>query len=963
MYMFAELSIISNFTFLTGASHPEEYIERAALLGLPAIAIADVNSVTGIVRAHNAVRDVKRLIKDRKSKSLIGPPRPQNIKKPPSLNLDTVPRLIPGSKLQLIDGFEVTVLPKSRKGWGTLCRCLSKGRLRNNKGLCDLVINEIIEELDDVVLLIHSPETPWNVKKSKLWLENSALLKNKFNQDIYIVLTPEYDGIDPKRFKHIRKLSEIIRCDLVASAHPIMHHSKRRKLADVLTAIRLGKTIDQLGKNALPNAERRLRSYSEILQIFSRYPTAIKNTIHILDKLQFSLDELRYQYPLEINNGETPQKRLKRLAAEGLNWRYPAGAPKKVQSMLNHELNLIGKLKYEPYFLTVHDIVTFARSRGILCQGRGSAANSVVCYCLGVTSVSPEIGTMVFERFVSEARDEPPDIDIDFEHERREEVIQYIYNRYGRHRAGLCSTVIHYRGKRAIREVGTAMGLSKDTVSALSSQLWGFFSTKKLEEQRIREIGLNPSDRHLNLTLKIIDEIIGFPRHLSQHVGGFVITEGRLDELVPIENASMEDRTVISWDKDDIDALGILKVDILSLGMLTCIRKSFDMIQQYFGDDYTLANLPAEDSKVYDMLCRADSIGVFQVESRAQMNFLPRMKPRCFYDLVIQVAIVRPGPIQGDMVHPYIRRRNGEEIVNFPSDKLGEVLGKTLGVPLFQEQAMQIAIIGANFSPDEADRLRRALATFKKHGNVSEFLNRFINGMLENGYDENFAKRCFSQIEGFGSYGFPESHAASFALLVYASAWIKFHYPEVFACSLLNSQPMGFYAPAQIIRDAKEHNVTINPVCINRSLWDNTLEPDGCGGHAVRLGFRQIKGMKEEDAIWINATRGNGYSSIHDVWRRAGISPNLLARLAEADVFFALGRSRREALWEAKSIRANKPLPLFSGDLGDEFINEPTANLPIMTTGEEIIEDYAALRFSLRAHPIALLRSYLTPVH
>jgi len=963
MYMFAELSIISNFTFLTGASHPEEYIERAALLGLPAIAIADVNSVTGIVRAHNAVRDVKRLIKDRKSKSLIGPPRPQNIKKPPSLNLDTVPRLIPGSKLQLIDGFEVTVLPKSRKGWGTLCRCLSKGRLRNNKGLCDLVINEIIEELDDVVLLIHSPETPWNVKKSKLWLENSALLKNKFNQDIYIVLTPEYDGIDPKRFKHIRKLSEIIRCDLVASAHPIMHHSKRRKLADVLTAIRLGKTIDQLGKNALPNAERRLRSYTEILQIFSRYPTAINNTIHILDKLQFSLDELRYQYPLEINNGETPQKRLKRLAAEGLNWRYPAGAPKKVQSMLNHELNLIGKLKYEPYFLTVHDIVTFARSRGILCQGRGSAANSVVCYCLGVTSVSPEIGTMVFERFVSEARDEPPDIDIDFEHERREEVIQYIYNRYGRHRAGLCSTVIHYRGKRAIREVGTAMGLSKDTVSALSSQLWGFFSTKKLEEQRIREIGLNPSDRHLNLTLKIIDEIIGFPRHLSQHVGGFVITEGRLDELVPIENASMEDRTVISWDKDDIDALGILKVDILSLGMLTCIRKSFDMIQQYFGDDYTLANLPAEDSKVYDMLCRADSIGVFQVESRAQMNFLPRMKPRCFYDLVIQVAIVRPGPIQGDMVHPYIRRRNGEEIVNFPSDKLGEVLGKTLGVPLFQEQAMQIAIIGANFSPDEADRLRRALATFKKHGNVSEFLNRFINGMLENGYDENFAKRCFSQIEGFGSYGFPESHAASFALLVYASAWIKFHYPEVFACSLLNSQPMGFYAPAQIIRDAKEHNVTINPVCINRSLWDNTLEPDGCGGHAVRLGFRQIKGMKEEDAIWINATRGNGYSSIHDVWRRAGISPNLLARLAEADVFFALGRSRREALWEAKSIRANKPLPLFSGDLGDEFINEPTANLPIMTTGEEIIEDYAALRFSLRAHPIALLRSYLTPVH
>ena len=960
--MFAELSIISNFTFLTGASHPEEYMMRAALLGLPAIAITDVNSVTGIVRAHSAARDIKRLVKDRESKDLIGPPRPQNIKKPPSLSLNTIPRLVPGSKLQLIDGFEVTVLPKSRRGWGTLCRCLSKGRLRNNKGLCDLVISEVIEELDEVVLLIHAPEAPWNPENSKLWLENSTRLKSKFKQGVYVVLTPEYDGIDPKRFEHIMKLSQIIRCDLIASAHPIMHHSKRRKLADVLTAIRLGKSIDQLGKDALPNAEKRLRSYTEILQIFSLYPEAVNNTVRILDELQFSLDELRYEYPLEINNEETPQKRLKRLAIEGLNWRYPSGASKKVQAMLDHELNLIGKLKYEPYFLTVHDIVSFARSRNILCQGRGSAANSVVCYCLGVTSVSPEIGTMVFERFVSEARDEPPDIDVDFEHERREEVIQYIYNRYGRHRAGLCSTVIHYRGKRAIREVGTAMGLSKDTVSALSSQLWGFFSTKKLEEKRIREIGLNPSDRHLNLTLKIIDEIIGFPRHLSQHVGGFVITEGRLDELVPIENASMEDRTVIAWDKDDIDALGILKVDVLSLGMLTCIRKSFDMIKQHFGDNYTLANLPAEDPKVYDMLCRADSIGVFQVESRAQMNFLPRMKPRCFYDLVIQVAIVRPGPIQGDMVHPYIRRRNGEEVVNFPSDKFGEVLGKTLGVPLFQEQAMQIAIIGANFSPDEADRLRRALATFKKHGNVSEFLNRFINGMLKNGYDEDFAKRCFSQIEGFGSYGFPESHAASFALLVYASAWVKFHYPQIFACALLNSQPMGFYAPAQIIRDAKEHNVTVNPVCINHSFWDNTLEPDGIGGYAVRLGFRQIKGMKEEDAIWINTTRGNGYSSVHDVWRRAGISPNLLAHLAEADVFLALGYSRRKALWETKAIKSHKPLPLFTDDLGDEFINEPSPNLPVMTTGEEVIEDYAALRFSLRAHPVALLRSYLTPI-
>jgi len=959
--MFAELSIISNFTFLTGASHPEEYMMRASLLGLPAIAITDVNSVTGIVRAHSAARDIKRLVKDRESKDLIGPPRPQNIKKPPSLSLNTIPRLVPGSKLQLIDGFEVTVLPKSRKGWGTLCRCLSKGRLRNNKGLCDLVISEIIEELDEVVLLIHAPEAPWNPENSKLWLENSTRLKSKFKQGVYVVLAPEYDGIDPKRFEHIMKLSQIIRCDLIASAHPIMHHSKRRKLADVLTAIRLGKSIDQLGKDALPNAEKRLRSYTEILQIFSLYPEAVNNTVRILDELQFSLDELRYEYPLEINNGETPQKRLKRLAIEGLNWRYPSGASKKVQAMLDHELNLIGKLKYEPYFLTVHDIVSFARSRNILCQGRGSAANSVVCYCLGVTSVSPEIGTMVFERFVSEARDEPPDIDVDFEHERREEVIQYIYNRYGRHRAGLCSTVIHYRGKRAIREVGTAMGLSKDTVSALSSQLWGFFSTKKLEEKRIREIGLNPSDRHLNLTLKIIDEIIGFPRHLSQHVGGFVITEGRLDELVPIENASMEDRTVIAWDKDDIDALGILKVDVLSLGMLTCIRKSFDMIKQHFGDNYTLANLPAEDPKVYDMLCRADSIGVFQVESRAQMNFLPRMKPRCFYDLVIQVAIVRPGPIQGDMVHPYIRRRNGEEVVNFPSDKLGEVLGKTLGVPLFQEQAMQIAIIGANFSPDEADRLRRALATFKKHGNVSEFLNRFINGMLKNGYDEDFAKRCFSQIEGFGSYGFPESHAASFALLVYASAWIKCHHPAVFACALLNSQPMGFYAPAQILSDAQAHDVTIYPICINNSYWDNTLETDKNGKLALRLGFRQIIGLTKEDASWITAARGNGYSTIEDIWRRAGIKSATLNRLAEADAFISIGINQREAIWQASAILSNNKLPLFDQDIDGEIIKEALPILPNMSLGEAIVQDYTATKFSLRAHPLSLLRDILTP--
>jgi DNA polymerase III alpha subunit len=566
---------------------------------------------------------------------------------------------------------------------------------------------------------------------------------------------------------------------------------------------------------------------------------------------------------------------------------------------------------------------------------------------------------MVFERFVSEARDEPPDIDVDFEHERREEVIQHIYAKYGRHRAGLCATVIHYRARRAIREVGKAMGLSADAVSALASQIWGW-STEAVIEQRLREIGLNPTDRRLRQTLELVNEIIGFPRHLSQHVGGFIMTRGRLDELCPIENAAMEDRTVIEWDKDDIDALGILKVDVLALGMLTCIRKAFDLMEAHLGQQYTLATLPPEDPAVYDMLCDADSIGVFQVESRAQMNFLPRMRPRSFYDLVIEVAIVRPGPIQGDMVHPYLRRRRGEEVVTFPSDALGEVLGKTLGVPLFQEQAMQIAIIGAGFDPSEADRLRRSLATFRRSGTIHTFRERFVGGMLERGYELDFAERCFSQIEGFGEYGFPESHAASFALLVYASAWIKRWHPAVFACALLNSQPMGFYAPAQIVRDARAHGVEVRPVCVQHSFWDNTLE-HGPDGPALRLGFRQIKALKEDDGRWIAAARGNGYAEVEDLWRKAGIPPAILTTLAEADAFAGLGLSRREALWKVKGITGDKPLPLFANLLEGEGLADPPVALPETTEGEEVVEDYVATRLTLRAHPVALLRGRLTP--
>ena len=993
--MFAELCITSNFSFLTGASHPEEYVERAAFLGIEAIAICDENSVAGIVRAHSQAKEIAYQIREREEivarDGLIGPPAPPGVTAPPRAPVDMVPRVIPGARLVFREGIEMTVLVTSRQGWADLCRVISVGRQRAEKGRCDLSLADLPEDMGGWEAILHPPRVPVVTGGAGGWQSQAEQLSRRLARAssapsggmdvaaaphgpvappdgptlspgrLHLALAPRYDGQDARRFDALARLAARLGIDTVATAQPMMHHGRRRRLADVLTAIRTRQRVDRLGRHALANAEQRLRSGEEMRRLLGPHADAVTRAAELARRCTFDIASLRYEYPSEITGGETASQRLSRLAHEGLAWRYPQGAPDKARAQLDHELALIAKLKYEPYFLTVRDIVAFARERGILCQGRGSAANSITCYCLGVTSVSPEIGTMVFERFVSEARDEPPDIDVDFEHERREEVIQHIYERYGRHRAGLCATVIHYRGKRAIREVGRAMGLSEDTLGALSSQLWGFFSTSGMEEKRMREIGLDPTDRRLQLTMELIHEIIGFPRHLSQHVGGFIVTEGRLDELVPIENATMEGRTVICWDKDDIDALGILKIDVLSLGMLTCIRKAFDLLKAHHGTTHTLATLPPEDPEVYDMLCKADSLGVFQVESRAQMNFLPRMRPRNFYDLVIEVAIIRPGPIQGDMVHPYIRRRNGEERVSFPSDALGEVLGKTLGVPLFQEQAMQIAITGANFTPTEADRLRRSLATFKKHGSVSEFRTRFLKGMRDNGYDEEFAERCFSQIEGFGSYGFPESHAASFALLVYASAWLKCHHPAVFACALLNSQPMGFYAPAQIVRDTREHGVTVRPIDINASYWDNALEPDGRGGLALRLGFRQIKGLGDDDAQWIARARGNGYRTVRDVWRRAGLSPKVLGRLAEADAFASIGLNRREALWEAQALHRGPDLPLFARDMEGEAIREVMADLPRMTEGEEVVEDYVAMRLSLRAHPVALLRHILTP--
>lgn len=927
---FAELSAQTNFTFLTGASHPEEMMRQAAEAGMPALAVADVNSVAGIVRAHVEAREIARVT-------------------------GTAPRLLPAARIVLTNGCAVTCLAADRGAWARLCRMITTGRIETAKGTCELNEAQLMEFGEGLVMLVHPGP------RAQPWRALAARLAAAFPGQAHLMMSPRYDGQDRARFDRLVQAAESLGIPTVASALPMMHVAARRRLADVLTAIRLGVRVEDLGRRALPHAEQRLRSEAEMLRLFRGHEAAVHRAGEIAERCRFSLDDLRYEYPSEIAGGETAAGRLERLATAGLAWRYPRGAPEKVQAQMAHELALIGKLGYEPYFLTVHDIVQFARSRGILCQGRGSAANSVVCYALGVTSVSPEIGTMVFERFVSEARGEPPDIDVDFEHERREEVIQHIYDRYGRHRAGLCATVIHYRGKRAVREVGRAMGLTEDTLSAMSSQIWGWGGPGGITDDRLREIGLDPADKRLRLAMSLIDEIQGFPRHLSQHVGGFIVTEGRLDELVPIESAAMEGRTVICWDKDDIDALKILKVDILALGMLSCIRKAFDLVDQHHGRKLTLATLPPEDPATYEMLCQADSLGVFQVESRAQMNFLPRMRPRSFYDLVVQVAIIRPGPIQGDMVHPYLRRRNGQEKVSFPSDELGRVLGKTLGVPLFQEQAMQIAIVGAGFTPEEADRLRRALATFKKHGNVSALKDRFLQGMRDKGYDADFSARCFAQIEGFGSYGFPESHAASFALLVYASAWLKRHHPGIFACALLNSQPMGFYAPAQIVRDAREHGVTVLPPCINASHWDNRMEAGTGGRLALRLGFRQISGMAEEEALWIVAARGNGYRAVEDVWRRARISPTMLSLLAEADCFAALGLSRRDALWAAKALVPAAPLPLFSGDLEGEGICEPSVIFRQMSEGEAVVEDYVAMRLTLRSHPLALLRPLLTP--
>ncbi|WP_113913484.1 error-prone DNA polymerase [Roseovarius dicentrarchi] len=975
MTAYAELCVTSNFSFLRGASHPEELVTRAAELGLAAIAITDRNSVAGVVRAYSALKELERLQTEARTASgaaASGPAvRSRQVTDPSSRQTMTyesldagpqippdlpLPKLIPGARIVLTDSVtEWLALPTDVAAWSRLTRLLSLGKRRAEKGQCLLQRKDLLAWGAGMILIALPPNPLEPARKANI-SGDLRQLSRAFPGQCFLGAAPHYDGRDQKRFDYLAWLSQNTGLPLVAVGEVMMHRSARRPLADVLTCLRISCTIDSIGERRLTNGEHRLKSSSEVARMFARYPAAIRHTLEIADRCAFRLDDLRYQYPDEAQNDEPAQARLERLSREGLHWRYPRGAPSKIVHRVEKELKLIGEMEYAPYFLTVHDIVAFARSKGILCQGRGSAANSVVCYLLGMTEVPPESITLIFERFISKERGEPPDIDVDFEHERREEVIQWIYERYGRHRAGLTATVIHFRSRAAIREVGRVMGLSQDVVARLSGQIWGWSSSAPGED-RMRDAGIDPADARVILAARLIGEIIGFPRHLSQHVGGFVITHGRLDELCPIENAAMDARTVIEWDKDDIDALGLLKVDILALGMLTCIRKAFGLLADHRGQHLTLANVPPEDSTVYDMLCRADAIGVFQVESRAQLNFLPRMQPRKFYDLVCEVAIIRPGPIQGGMVHPFINRRQGKERVEDLGPAMMEVLGRTYGVPLFQEQAMQIAVVAAGFSAAEADKLRRSLATFKRMGTIGAFRERFISGMLARGYEADFAERCFAQIEGFGSYGFPESHAASFARLVYISAWLKCHHPAVFTCALLNSQPMGFYAPAQLVRDAREHGVEVRPISVNHSAWNCTLEPRADGKLALRLGFRQIKGLREEDAVWIAAARANGYPDVESLWRRAGVRPDTLERLAEGDAFAALGLSRRDALWAARALRAPKPLPLFGAD--GEGGAEPEVILPAMTLGQEVIEDYLSLRLSLRAHPLELLRPRL----
>jgi len=922
---YVELGVSSPFSFLRGASDAIELVLAALGHGMDAIGIADRNTLAGVVRMHSACKGagLKPLI---------------------------------GCRLDLTDAPSLLAYPCHREGYGRLSRLLSLGKMRAPKGECELTLEDVAAYQEGIAFIA------WPSDDCDAFEAELPRLRNAIPSLRYVAASWLYRGDDAARIERLHRLARKHGCTILATNDVHYHGADRRPLQDVVTCIREKVTIATAGYLLNPNAERHLKSPDEMAQLFARWPHAIAATREFTDALNFSLDELRYEYPREtVPDGRTPQQYLEVLTWTGAAGRWPKGIPAKVLGQLKHELALIERLDFARYFLTVHDIVAFARSLDppILCQGRGSAANSAVCYCLGITAVDPATSDLLFERFISEERREPPDIDVDFEHERREEVIQHIYAKYGRDRAGIAATVIHYRPRSAIREVGKVMGLSEDVTAALASTIWGHMEAE-LEDARANDAGLDLSDPHLRRTVKLAEQLIGMPRHLSQHVGGFILTERPLTETVPIGNGAMEDRTFIEWDKDDIDELGILKIDVLALGMLTCIRKCFDLIEEHHGERWELATIPQEVPEVYDMLCRGDSLGVFQVESRAQMNMLPRLKPRCFYDLVIEVAIVRPGPIQGDMVHPYLKRRSGKEPLTFPCpdpdhgppDELERILKRTLGVPVFQEQAMKIALDAAKFSSEEANQLRKAMATFRSKGNIELLQEKMVGRMVERGYDPDFAQRCFDQIKGFGEYGFPESHAASFAHLVYVSSWLKWKYPAAFAAALLNSQPMGFYAPAQIVRDAREHGVEVREIDVNMSDWDCTLE-DG----AMRLGLRQIDGLQRDAGDRLVAKQP--YASVEELRRRGGVPVHAIQRLAAADAFRSMGLDRRAALWDSRALKQTPDLPLFAyAEARDEGLESEPAQLPVMPLSEHVVNDYQTIRLSLKAHPMGFLRDH-----
>lgn len=922
---YVELGVSSPFSFLRGASDAIELVLSALPLGYDAIGIADRNTLAGVVRMHSACTNagIRPLI---------------------------------GCRLDLTDAPSLLAYPIDRDGYGRLSRLLSLGKMRAEKGECELALSDVAAHSEGIAFIA------WPSGDLSVFERELPRLRDALTSLRHIAADWLYRGDDNARIERLDRLARKHGCTILATNDVHYHAPDRRPLQDVVTCIREKVTIATAGYLLNPNAERHLKSPEEMARLFARWPHAIRATREFADSLHFSLDELRYEYPREtVPEGRTPQEHLEHLTWEGARKFWPDGIPDKVVKQLNYELPLIERLDFARYFLTVHDIVAFARGLNppILCQGRGSAANSAVCYCLAITAVDPATSDLLFERFISEERREPPDIDVDFEHERREEVIQHIYEKYGRDRAGIAATIIHYRPRSAVREVGKVMGLSEDVCAAIASNYWGSMEAE-VAEDRAADAGLDMNDPHLKRTMKLAEQLIGMPRHLSQHVGGFILTERPLTETVPIGNGAMDDRTFIEWDKDDIEELGILKIDVLALGMLTCIRKCFDLIAQHEGERWELATVPQEVPGVYDMLCRGDSLGVFQVESRAQMNMLPRLKPRCFYDLVIEVAIVRPGPIQGDMVHPYLKRRSGKEPVTFPCpdpahgepDELERILGRTLGVPIFQEQAMKIALDAAKFSSEEANKLRKAMATFRSRGNIEELQDKMVGRMVTRGYDPAFAQRCFDQIKGFGEYGFPESHAASFAHLVYVSSWLRWRYPAAFACGLLNSQPMGFYAPAQIVRDAREHGVEVREVDVNESDWDCTLE-DG----ALRLGLRQIEGLQREAAERLVA--GRPYRTVEELRTRGQVPVHGIQRLAAADAFRSMSIDRRAALWDSRALKQAPDLPLFAyAEARDEGSESTPAQLPAMPLAEHVVNDYQTIRLSLKAHPMRFLREH-----